>query len=276
MDAQRRKRQYGFLRSKVAWRVFLLFVLCALVPVSLLALLSFSQVTKELERQALRRLHNECKAAGLTIIERLFFLETDLEMVISGLQKGKQGPGTPLAGEARKRLSERFQSLVLVGGEGGPHPIVGTGALPVQMTERLRDNERRHLGAGKSLILIRPGKGEFADLFMIRAVEPARFDQGFLVGRIHPDYLWGGEGFVLPETDLFVFDQSGALLFSTLPDRLPLEALDQARREDPASGRFTWGTKNEEHLAGYRELFLLHDFLASWILVRSQPTSSRP
>ena len=61
---------YGFLRSRVARRIFLLFVLCALLPVSLLAVLSFSHVTKQLHRQALRRLHHECKAAGLTIIER--------------------------------------------------------------------------------------------------------------------------------------------------------------------------------------------------------------
>ncbi len=254
----------------MAWRVFLLFVLCALVPVSLLALLSFSQVTKQLERQALRRLHSECKASGLTIMERLFFLEADLEMVISGLDKGKPGAGTFPAGEARKWLSERFRSLVLVSGEGGPHPLLGEETSTFEMKERLRDDERRHIAAGKSLVLVGPREGEFADLFMIHAVDPARLDQGWLVGRIHPDYLWGGEGFAAPETDLFVFDRTGALLFATLPDRLPLEALEQARRENPASGRFTWGAKKEQHLAGYRELFMLHDFFTRWVLVRSQ------
>ena len=105
----------GFLRSRVARRIFLLFVLCALLPVSLLALLSYSHVTKQLHRQALKRLHHECKAAGLTIIERLFFLETDLKMVVSGLEKGTEKPETTLAEEVHTRLGERFRSLALVG-----------------------------------------------------------------------------------------------------------------------------------------------------------------
>ncbi len=270
MESPRLRKSYGFLRSRVARRVFLLFVLCALLPMSLLAVLSFSHVTKQLERQALRRLHHECKAAGLTIIERLFFLETDLEMVISSLQSGEKGPGKPLSDEARKRLSERFQGLVLVGDGDGVYPLLGSRPVPLEMTEQMGDDERRHITRGRSLVLIHPREGEFASLFMIRAVEPARPDQGSLVGEIHPDYLWGGEGFVYPETELFVLDQAGAVLFSTLPDGLPLGALHHSRQENPAFGRFTWDAREGQHLAGYRTLFMLHDFLASWVLVRSQ------
>jgi len=43
----------GFLRSRVARRIFALFVLCALVPLAALAWFSFSQVSTELVRQAL-------------------------------------------------------------------------------------------------------------------------------------------------------------------------------------------------------------------------------
>jgi HD-GYP domain-containing protein (c-di-GMP phosphodiesterase class II)/HAMP domain-containing protein len=260
----------GFLRSKVARRIFLLFVLCALMPVSLLAVLSLSHVTKQLHRQTLRRLHHECKAAGLTIIERLFFLETDLKMLVSNHQKGKEGPETLLTDEVRKRLGERFQSLVLVNDGYGVHPLLGISPFSLDMTERMTDQERLHIAAGKSLVRIRPKEGGSAELFMIRAVTPARPNGGLLVGEIHSDYLWGGEGFVYPETELFVLDQAGPVLFTTLTEGLPLEPLQQSMQENPASGQFSWGAREGEYLAGYRTLFMLHDFLVSWVLVRSQ------
>ena len=40
--------------------------------------------------------------------------------------------------------------------------------------------------------------------------------------------------------------------------------------ENPASGEFSWGAPEGEYLAGYRTLFMLHDFLVSWVLARSQ------
>ncbi len=263
----------GFLRSKVARRIFVLFVLCALLPVSLLAVLSFSHVTKQLERQAFRRLHHECKAAGLTIIERLFFLETDLKMLVYNHQKRKEGPETLLTDEIRKRLSERFQSLFLVNDGYGVHPLLGTGPFSLDITERMTDQERLHIAAGRSLVRILPKEGGSADLFMIRAVTPARPNGGFLVGEIHPDYLWGGEGFVSAETELFVLDQGGFVLFATRSEGLPLEPLRQSMEENPASGQFSWGAREGEYLAGYRTLFMLHDFLVSWVLVRSQSES---
>ena len=201
--------KYGFLRSKVARRIFLLFVLCAVLPVSLLAVLSFSHVTKQLHRQALRRLHHECKAAGLTIIERFFFLETDLKMLVSNHQEGKEGPETLLTDEVRNRLSERFQSLVLLNGGYGVHPLLGISPFSLEMAEGMTDQERLHIAAGKSLVRIRPKEGGGADLFMIRAVNPARPNGGLLVGEIHPGYLWGGEGFVSAETELFVTRSGG-------------------------------------------------------------------
>ena len=44
-----------FLRSKVARRIFILFVFCALLPIAALAIISFSYVTNQLkEIMALR------------------------------------------------------------------------------------------------------------------------------------------------------------------------------------------------------------------------------
>ena len=50
--------------SKVARRAFVLFIGCALLPVSVLAFIAFRQVTTELQGQSERRMRQASKAWG--------------------------------------------------------------------------------------------------------------------------------------------------------------------------------------------------------------------
>ena len=68
----------SFLSSRVARRVFFLFILCALLPVGALSLVSFSDVTGQLTQQAERRVRQESKAMGMAIYQRLLLLEAEL------------------------------------------------------------------------------------------------------------------------------------------------------------------------------------------------------
>jgi hypothetical protein len=70
-----------FLGSKVGRRIFVLFIVSALLPVATLALFSFSQVTTHLNEQTKRHLHQSSKAVGMAILERLLGLEAELQMV---------------------------------------------------------------------------------------------------------------------------------------------------------------------------------------------------
>jgi uncharacterized membrane protein len=77
-----------FLRSKVARRIFLLFISCALLPITVLAVLSFGHVTRQLNKQSQERLEQAAKAMSMNLFERLLFLET-----------GKRKPSTCVRGE---------------------------------------------------------------------------------------------------------------------------------------------------------------------------------
>ncbi|HQX08641.1 MAG TPA: hypothetical protein PKZ19_17775, partial [Zoogloea sp.] len=61
----------SFLRSRVARRVFALFILCALVPVGALSLVSLADVRSQLTQQAERRVRQESKAMGMAVYQRL-------------------------------------------------------------------------------------------------------------------------------------------------------------------------------------------------------------
>ena len=69
-----------FFRSKVARRIFILFICCAILPILALAALSLATVSEQLNEQSQKRLQQAAKAVGQSIIERLIFLDAELRL----------------------------------------------------------------------------------------------------------------------------------------------------------------------------------------------------
>ena len=69
----------SFLHSKLARRIFFMFVTCALLPIAGLYILSYNQVTAQLSSQNHKRLKQSAKLYSLSVYERLLFLKADLQ-----------------------------------------------------------------------------------------------------------------------------------------------------------------------------------------------------
>ena len=65
-------------RSRVARRIFALFVACSLVPVAGFATYSFLRVREQLEADGLVALQREAKSAGSSVFERLLIARAQL------------------------------------------------------------------------------------------------------------------------------------------------------------------------------------------------------
>ena len=99
--------------SKIARRIFVLFVSCALIPILCLSIISYGHVTKQLNKQSYKRLQQSLKGHTLTIYERLIFLETELQFIDPFIKKTLNSPGqTPLA-DYNERLTSRFKAVAL-------------------------------------------------------------------------------------------------------------------------------------------------------------------
>jgi signal transduction histidine kinase/HAMP domain-containing protein len=257
--------KHGFLQNKVARRIFFLFILCALIPLSSLAYLSFRQVTKELYFQADRRLHQASKASGMAILERLYSLESDLDIIASNLQKEKTGFFKSPAHRIRDDFKSQFKGIILVTSVDRVLPLFGK----VQTLPQLTKDEREHIYSGKTLLTSSTGSEKFAGIFMIKALGPAQSSQVLLVGEINPEYLWG-EDFLSPMTQLMVLDQSYNLFFSSSPETFPLREIKNAVQKDPSTGRFTWMHEGNTYLASYWTIFMHPYFDVNWILVQSE------
>ncbi|HEY9014059.1 MAG TPA: hypothetical protein VIM84_03220, partial [Gemmatimonadales bacterium] len=69
------------LRSRFGRRLLVLFVGCALVPMAVLAVLSYRHVKQQLYRQSQSRLQQANRALGQAIFERLLLLDATLKSI---------------------------------------------------------------------------------------------------------------------------------------------------------------------------------------------------
>lgn len=257
-----------FLRSKVARRIFLLFVLCAMLPIGVLSVLSFREVSAQLRQMSQRRLMQATKAAGMSIAERLDFCEADLRQIAAQrAQRARPEPGKSATGGLRD-LEERFSSIVLIRANSAVQTVLGgEHDLPA-----FDPAEWEHLRGGRTLLSTANRDG-VPQVWMSRGVNPQRPEEGVLAGALHPDYLWSRD--TLPEmNELTVLDDSGqALVESGDTD----DALRQAIRTPSTgrvSGQFAWESENGRYLASFWSLFLKPRFHAPrWTIILSEPAS---
>ncbi len=263
------KIELTFLRSKVARRVFGLFILCALVPILTLAIASFSQVTKQLYEESQSRLHQSSKALGISVFERLSFLEGELKVFSSRIHASPgTSPQRPAGGYA-EGLRERFRGLGLVTHVGECVPFFGGMQYPALQAEE----QTQHLRSGKTLVITQASPGRGAHIYMMRAVDPGDLTEGILCGEINSMYLWGLADYdTLPSmTELCVLDQSNNAIYSTV--RLNPSFYEKSRLKigRSSSGRFEWELGDNEYLAGFWDIFLKGRFYyPKWTVVLSE------
>jgi len=70
--------KFAFLKSKVAKRIFILFIFAAIIPVTLTGVLSYKYVTSLLVKQKLEHISSKSKAYGMSIFDRLVVAESQL------------------------------------------------------------------------------------------------------------------------------------------------------------------------------------------------------
>jgi len=262
------KIELTFLKSRVARRIFALFIFCALVPILALAIISFIQVREQLHSQSQRRLSRSSKALGMSIIERLSFLDNELKLFSSSLTT-RPGPSTHRpAEEYSETLKEHFTGLAQITDPGKCIPFFGPSEHPAAESE----GEKQHLSSGKTLVVTQPGGDDCLHIYMLRAVDPQDPRQGILCGEINPVYLWGSPDTLPPMTECSVLDDSNHVMYSTIP--LPPSFHERSAlhtRRSPLR-RFGWKYEDKEYLASFWDIPLKFNFFyPKWTVVLSEP-----
>ena len=203
-----------FIKGKLAQRIFVQFVLCALIPILTMAIISFFQVKRELQKQGQRWLHEAARTLGTSIYDRMINVDKSLEILSLGLNLN---PGDTTERVERKyieHLQKTFKALALVNDSGKVVPIFGKVSYPRNQAPEWQ----KHLLSGKALVLVSSGEEKSFHIYMLKQIDPKNPGQGVLWGEINSMYLWGlDENKTLPAMmELTVLDSLNNVIFTTI------------------------------------------------------------
>jgi hypothetical protein len=201
----------SLFRSKLAQRIFLMFVACALLPIAGLFILSFTQVTKQLYYQSHKRLKQSAKSHGLTLFERLLFLEAEMQLFALTLDlENPEDIRKFVNAEYSVRLVDRFSGFFLYQSGIGYQPFFGE---PKNIPHP-NVPQHQHISTGKTSILMQYTSDALPRIFLLRQINLKYAQDAFLVGEVNPYYLWGGdyENTLPPGVDFCVLDESRQIL----------------------------------------------------------------
>lgn len=252
---------FTYIQSKVARRTFFLFVVCALLPVSVLALITLGKVSADLEEDSRERLRLASKSAGMAVFEGLNLLQVELEsMAVSSADDSDRV--TRRAGPARS-----FRSVTVVENAAGMQHLPGV--------PRLTPQARNHLDSGNALLLAAADLGAGDPLRMATPVNHHLPRTSLLVAEVNPNKLWSlVEGTLSAGIDICILGPSGKMLYSSSPVSPSLIEQVMSRQRGTSRGELKWRGKDDEYLVNYWPVFLKPAYQAeSWtaVAVQSKP-----
>jgi signal transduction histidine kinase/CheY-like chemotaxis protein len=244
------------LRSRVARRIFLEFVLFVFLPLAGLAYLGLVQTTHQLERQAFDRLASSVKDASSSVVERLHARELALEMLLRERAAGDD-LGAAGTSEGKAWLASGFESVALAKPEGLTQVIGARGTAPP-----LAWADRAHLAA-KGVALVVRESPDGPRLLLLREMEDLGLGPGLAIGELDLEPLLPVEG--LRELALLHED---SLLYSTAPSMF--------------SGAASWSPRGErsviameeqggERLCSARRIFLTPQYGLDLMVAMAEP-----
>jgi len=263
----------AFLRSKVAQRIFFLFILCAMVPLVILAGITLTSVNTQLTEQATKRLRQNCKTVGLEIYNNLSFLDMELQTAAAKVKNALLNSSESFLNTRERILSDRFKSAVAVLEDGREIDLMND----IREIPALTPEERHHLNVGRAVVITHQRTDVSSAVFLVRSLDTDHSQTGILVAEVEPGFLWGSEAEDLSpsQSQMFVLQPKKDLLFSSVPESVLNKELIDSVNEFPAAGSFEYHYKGETFIAGYWSLFIKYHFLKPhWTVIMSQSRSA--
>lgn len=250
----------SFLKNKVARRIFFLFVFCALVPISVLTIFSYFQVSKELKSQSMDYLYNSAKIHGLSIYERLQLLETNLRFISKSIKNSDLATKSIIKLEdiLANHTLKRFSGIAIIKNTGERDLLFGR--LEGFSDEQL--NKLKKTGIKKPKLLFKENKNSPSSVYMAIKYEQNDLKQDWLVAQIDVSSLWGigYENLLPPQTDLCIVNQFRKILVSSFP--LSDKILNQILRKNQGKGLdyLQYNDGKQDYYICFRPLFLKSGF----------------
>lgn len=260
-------------KSKVARRIFWMFVLCALLPLLTISAVSFFFVGTQLKNQAYDRLRQQCKNQGLQIYDHLTAIDSQLGVAASEYCRYGFMPLVRRPYNANNREGSGLNRIFLLEPDGTGKSIMGEGEdLGPKAFEAILSSDKHQM-----LTAWKKEANRFPHLFIKRLLDARSPEKGFIVGEINPLYLFGigTEGALPPEVQMEVRQLHGDVLIASLFGNEFHAAFAAAFSRNVSSGNFASTCGGKPYIGSYWSLFLRHRFGSpDWIIIFSQSRAS--
>lgn len=252
----------SLFKSRVAKRIFFLFLVCAMLPITVFSYLSFSQVSTQLQDQSMRRIQNNTKSYGLILFERFVFLDLELDMfgstaLISAKEKKILRTGLPFNNPIEKRKGH-LNAVAFVTETGS---ILNLSGKMDGLPENLRKMSEDSI-ASRTRIYFEPGIDKGVRVFLAKKAFDSHGNPGILIGEADTFQLWGiGYDNILPPlTESSILDHNRNVLFSSF--QIPTQILHRIRFENESleSRSLEYSSDGEGFFIGYWPMFLKSKF----------------
>jgi putative nucleotidyltransferase with HDIG domain len=242
-----------FLKSRVATRIFYLFIICALLPIGLLAYISLHQLSEDQKKQSFQKLHNVSKNIGMSILEGLSFIQSEMQVVALSTNAKLQMPALEKLNPKSGVRNPRLLGLTLFQGQNAVKTFIGEPCPYPKMTA----SDFGHLSSREGILHIQRLNENSYRMFIIVGLSEISHKKTLLVGEINPEYLWAlARGSLPPVTDAYILDSAGTTLFST--SRLSQTAMSEIEKktEQASVDRLEWHDNDGVHFASHWSIFL--------------------
>ena len=239
-----------FMKSRVANRIFYLFIICALLPIGLLAYISLHQLSEDQKKESFQKLHNVSKNIGMSILEGISFIKSEMQVVALSTNAELQ---TPTLEKLTPKRNPRLLGLTLFDGQHAVKTFIGEPCPYPKMTT----TDLGHLSSREGVLQIQRLRENSYRMFIILGLSETGYKKTLLVGEINPEYLWEmAKGSLPPKTDAYILDSFGTPIFST--SRLSQNAMTEIKKktEQTSVDRLEWQDADGTHFASHWSIFL--------------------
>jgi len=252
-------------RTRVARRIFLLFIICALVPVSVLSGISYWTVYNQLQNQARNYLRQECKSLSISIYERLLLFRSELKSAASVFQAYTASDKTLSIDFSLRELGSNFSGFGIRQGETW-HPLAGSIDRPPRPNMLQAD----WLSDGNALLMLER-RNDRIEQFMVLPLPSEGDPPAWIIGKIDTSFIWEAAEARPPETEVIILDRATGFLYGSIPYNPLIGEGTFSLELKPHSGLFDWKDRDRTYAASFRAIHLKPNFFhPDWVVVLSR------
>ncbi len=232
----------------MARRIFLLLIVCAVLPIVVLSTVSYFQAKSYLDSYHFERLRKESKDFSTSIYERLLLLQGELSRLTIVLEVLSNAANMQIPDNLLTLSQDLFTDIRIENGS---------------LIESMGNTQIQFL-AGKN-------NSGVKQIMMVTAL-PGRTER--LVGTLNQKYLWAADSRLTEEGNVCILCQNQDFFICT-DDSFREPIVRQLTGEGwPHKGVLSWKEKNKSYQAGYTSLFLESNFDAGdWSVVLIESAS---